>query len=320
MIDQFGRDITYLRISLTDRCNFKCLYCMPGDPLDRLSRDEILSFDEIVKIVEGATTVGINKFRLTGGEPLVRKGVPELVGMINQVRGVQSTVMTTNAALLREHAQALYDGGLERLNISIDSLREDRFREITKGGQLGPVLEGIDAALAAGFQGTKLNAVIMRGFNEDEIEDLVAFARNKNLELRFLERMPFNSAHDNWDEAFMPVSEIYDRVSRIEGLIPEEPDRTGGPAMMYRFEDIGCRIGFIGALSEPYCERCNRLRVSSIGTIRSCLVDGGELDLRQAIRNGAQPEQIGKMLQVAANLKPLTHSKKQTVQMSHIGG
>ncbi len=304
-MDPFGRTIDYLRLSVTDRCNERCLYCMPEGYKGWAQRADHLSADEIVRVVEAACRLGFRKFRLTGGEPLVRADLVSIAARLWELSGVECLGLSTNGTRLAPLARELKATGLRSVNISLDALDPDRYRRIT-GGRVEAALEGIEAALEAGFEVVKLNCVLMRGVNETELWPLVEFAAKRGMPLRFIELMPLSDAEVLTDANFLPVQEAMRLLERSDRLIPEPEARLGhGPARYYRLEKTGARVGFIGAVTTPhFCESCNKLRLTADGKLRPCLGRHGELDLLGPLRRG---EEIGGVLREAIANKPENH-------------
>ncbi|MCL6639615.1 MAG: GTP 3',8-cyclase MoaA [Firmicutes bacterium] len=326
MQDTYRREINYLRISVTDRCNMRCVYCMPEEGLDLLSHREILTFEEIEKVVRAAATLGVKKVRLTGGEPLIRKRIENLVRAISAIPGIDDVAMTTNAVLLPPLVGKLKEAGLKRVNISLDTLRADRFREITRGGDLAGVWEGIRAALDAGLRPVKLNTVVIRGFNDDEVAALARLTLNLPLHIRFIELMPVGPTGDWAAGKFVPAGEIAKAVTdRLGPLEAAKEPAGGGPAKYYRLKGAAGTIGFITALSDHFCDRCNRLRLTSSGGLRLCLYDKTEADLKTPLREGAGTAEIARLIEQAIVLKPDRHHlaegrRDRRKAMSQIGG
>ncbi len=320
-IDRFGRRITYLRLSVTDRCNFRCIYCMPASGVEWRPHADILRYEEIVRIVRAATAIGIRKIRLTGGEPLVREGIVDLVQEISRIPGIDELVMTTNGALLPLYADRLAAAGLDRVNISLDTLRPERFQWITRIGRLEDTLAGLYAAREAGLSPIKLNAVVMRGINDDEVVDLARKTR-EGFGVRFIEPMPVGKPDTNLKGRFVSGEEIRARIERELG--PLIPVRDEGPARVYRISGAPGEIGFITALSAPFCDRCNRMRVTADGKLRPCLLSPVEIDLKGALRAGAGDEEILALLKEGMRRKPyahgLAHEFPHDRTMSEIGG
>jgi len=300
LIDRYGRVHTDLRISVTDRCNIRCCYCMPAEGVEFRSQAEILSYEEIERFVRVAAGLGIRKLRLTGGEPLVRKGVVRLVEMLAPLPGIQELAMTTNGILLEEYAEALKAAGLNRLNISLDTLDREKFIQIARRDELPRVLEGIAAARRAGFGNIKLNALAIRGLSEDDVVPLAAYARKHGFQLRFIEFMP-PGGHDRWSrDRVLPGEEILDILSAgIGPLEAASPDGSGAPPTEYRFLDGGGRVGVIPSVSQPFCERCDRLRLTSDGKLRNCLFCNRPWDARAVLRSRGSDEQLAELISSA---------------------
>ncbi|MBE0430977.1 MAG: GTP 3',8-cyclase MoaA [Dehalococcoidia bacterium] len=301
--DSCGRSINYLRVSVTDRCNLRCIYCMPPSGVPLLRQSDILSYEEIGTVVRATAEVGINKIRLTGGEPLVRAQLPRLVEMLCEVQGVEEVSLTTNGTLLSRHALELKQAGLTRVNISLDTLRADRYRGITRLGELTAVLHGIETAQEAGLHPVKINVVLIRGVNDDEVLDFAAMTVDREWHVRFIERMPFNGEVD-----FVPTSEVQQRIGVLGKLEPRVAPTGNGPAAYYRLPGARGTIGFITPLTEPaFCSRCNRLRLTPDGKLRPCLLGEAEIDLRRLLRNNASPETLRRLVQQAVASKPQRH-------------
>ncbi len=305
-MDPFGRTIDYLRLSVTDRCNERCLYCMPEGYKGWAQRADHLSAEEIVRVVEAACRLGFRKFRLTGGEPLVRSDLVEIATRLWELPGVQTLGLSTNATRLAPLAPALKASGLRSINISLDALDPALYQRIT-GGRLGPVLEGIEAALRARFEVVKLNCVLMRGVNEGELWPLVKFASERGMPLRFIELMPLSNTDVLTDANFLSVGEAMERLGKHDRLIAQPDLRLGhGPARYYRLERTGARVGFIGAMTTPhFCETCNKLRLTADGKLRPCLGRHGEIDLLAALRG--EGGDLGALVQEAIANKPENH-------------
>lgn len=307
LIDRFGRQVSYVRLSVTDRCDFRCVYCM-AEEMTFLPRSEILSLEELALIGRAFVELGVSKIRLTGGEPLVRKNIGELVRELRPLPGLRELVMTSNGSRLAQFAPELGEAGIDRINISLDSLRPDRFREITRVGNLADVLAGIEAARSAGFHRIKLNAVILQGRNDDEILDLVRFARARALDLSFIEEMPLGQI-DEHDRALSFCSSDSIRAI-IEAVYPLAPstESSGGPARYYRMQDCDTRIGFISPHSHNFCHLCNRVRVTVEGKLLLCLGNEHSADLRAVLRDsGGSVDAIKTVIVAAMALKPERH-------------
>jgi len=307
LIDPFDRRISYLRISVTDRCDFRCVYCMAED-MTFLPRAQVLSLEEIETIARNFVALGVRKIRLTGGEPLVRRGIEDLAARLSALPGLRELCLTTNGGRLAEAAGPLADAGVDRINISLDSLRPDRFRELTRTGDLGRVLKGIEAARQAGFRRIKLNAVIMEGRNEDEIVDLVDFALERQLDLSFIEEMPLGiiDEHDR-AEAFCSSDTVRERIRRKYHLEPVV-ETTGGPSRYYRIDDQPSRIGFISPHSHNFCGDCNRVRLTAEGRLLLCLGNENATDLRALVRRyPGEEERLREAIRTAITFKPERH-------------
>lgn len=285
LTDRLGRVHTSLRISVTDRCNIRCFYCMPNELVQFLPRDQILTFEEIERFVRLVVPLGVTKFRLTGGEPLVRSGLPELVQRIARIDGVQDLALTTNGILLADQAEALKNAGLKRLNISLDSLTEETFRKISRRDGLNKVLEGIAAAKRVGFEKIRLNAVAIANLSEPEIVPLAQFAREEQLEMRFIEFMPLD-AEQNWQTDQVLTGEAIRKQieSAIGPLVPAPRPDSSQPALDYQFADGSGTLGFINPVTQAFCEDCNRLRITADGKLRNCLFSTVEWDARALLR------------------------------------
>jgi len=320
--DSFHRPVNYLRISVTDRCNLRCVYCMPPEGVPLLSHQDVLTYEEICMVAQAASELGMNKVRLTGGEPLVRAGLVKLVSMLTQIRGVDDIALTTNGVLLERFAQELVQAGLQRVNVSLDSLRSDRFAQITRVGQLDDVLRGIEAARSAGLKPVKTNTVVMRGINDDEVIDFAKLTLEGDWHVRFIEHMPFANGDKN-SELLVPASEIKRRVEKLGNLEPTLPS-GGGPAKYFRLPDAKGTIGFISPVSEHFCEECNRLRLTADGKLRTCLFSDEEIDLRQPLREGATVADLKVLIREAVSRKPRMHKLRAGVtckrMMTQIGG
>ncbi len=283
LVDPFGREIDYLRVSVIDSCNLKCFYCVPDSGSCSPNLSEVMSLEEILKIIKAVAALGIKKVRLTGGEPLVRKDIVEMVSKISDIQGITDISLTTNGILLRKLAPVLKKAGLNRVNISLDSLNPENFKKITRGGALKKTQQGIQAALKAGLTPVKINVVAMKGINDGEIEEFVKLTLEHDLHVRFIEYMPISRSHDKqWGEYFMPLSEIQEICERIGPLVEDESYQGNGPAAYYRILGAKGLLGFISPVSRHFCGRCNRLRVTSDGKIKPCLFSMDEVGLLEA--------------------------------------
>ncbi len=350
--------VRVLRISVTDRCNFRCIYCMPEDGVRWLPKDDILSFEEIEEIVRAAIEVhGIRRFKLTGGEPTVRHGIVDLVWRLRRIPEIEDLSLTTNGMLLEDLAGPLKQAGLDRVTVSVDSLRADRFKRITRTGDLNIVLRGLDRAEDVGFEALKINCVTMRGTNDDEVADFARLSLRRSLTVRFIEYMPLGDAvlvpselknslqgrrvddseigpaggcgaQDRGD-ALIPEGEVRERIERELGpldAVDRDSEPGVGPANVYRLANGNPRgrIGFISAMSAPFCSTCNRLRLTANGVLRSCLFEGGEVNIRPILRGESEPTSrrraLGQAMVDCVRLKPEVHSAHGNEQMSRVGG
>lgn len=306
MKDRFGREITYLRVAVTDRCNLRCTYCMPPDGVTPRGHEDILRYEEIVRLVSAAVPLGIRRIRLTGGEPLVRRDVIDLVRGLASLPGLEEVAMTTNGTLLEPLAGELAAAGLRRVNVSLDSLRPERFRRLTRGGRLDRVLAGIEAALSAGLGPVKLNAVVMAGVNDDEVADLARLTLDWDVHVRFIELMALGASRDR-GQGYVPAELLW---MRLEPLIAEcggiaEANVAGnGPAQTWRLKGASGTIGLISPVSHRFCDRCNRLRLTADGHLRPCLLSTREIDVRGPLRAGGSPEALAELFRQAVALKP----------------
>jgi GTP 3',8-cyclase len=322
IIDSFGRRIDYLRISVTDRCNLRCIYCMPPEGVPQMPHGEILSYEEIQTVVKAAAELGVDKIRLTGGEPLVRADLPKLIKMLSQIEGIRELSLTTNGTLLEKYALELKQAGLSRVNVSLDTLKTDRFQYITRLGELKDVLDGISAAKKAGFDPVKINAVVMQGINDDEILDFARMTCEEGCHVRFIELMPFKGMAE-----FVPSVEVRQRISLLGKLEPCPSITGNGPARYYRLAGAKGTIGFISPLTElPFCSRCNRIRLTPDGRLRPCLLGEDEIDLKMPLRNNASTEELRRLILKAVASKPEHHHleggnvRPVKRKMSQIGG
>ncbi|QJA05801.1 GTP 3',8-cyclase MoaA [Thermosulfurimonas marina] len=316
--DRYGRRLRYLRVSVTDRCNFRCLYCS-RDFSEWLPREDILSLEEIREVVAAAVSLGVERVRLTGGEPLVRRDFPHLVRMLSEIPGLRDLSLTTNGYRLAELARELKQAGLHRVNLSLDTLKAERFRELTGVDGLSRVLSGLEAALSVGLHPVKVNMVVMRGVNEDEILEMARLSLSEPLEVRFIEFMPVGPGVSWEEERFLPLAEIMERVREL-GPLEEVPSQGGGPARVFRLPGARGRVGFIAAISRHFCDRCNRLRLTAEGRLRLCLFSEEEFDLRPYLGRG--PEVLREALLEAVRRKPFGKelSGKRRRPMRAIGG
>jgi cyclic pyranopterin phosphate synthase len=307
LVDGHGRVIGDLRVSVTDRCNFRCQYCMPADGLPWLEREEILRFEEIERVVRLLCSMGVSAVRLTGGEPLVRRDFPRLVELLARVDGLEDLSLTTNGYLLERDAAALAEAGLRRINVSLDSLQRDRFFELTRRDSLPQVLRGLEAVAARPeLRPVKVNAVAMRGFTEAEAVPFAEFARETGFEVRFIEFMPLDADRAWSADSVLPGAEVRALIERVHPL-EELPREASSTARVYRFADGRGSIGFVNPVSEPFCSDCNRLRLTADGKLRTCLFSLRETDLREPLRSGASDDELEWIVRDAAWRKELKH-------------
>jgi len=322
LADSYHRPINYLRISVTDRCNLRCIYCMPPEGIPLMSHGDVLRYEEIDLVARAAADLGITKLRLTGGEPLVRAGLTDLVAMLAGIKGIDDISMTTNGVLLERYASELKKAGLHRVNISLDSLRPERFHKITRIGKLDDVLSGIEAAREVGLNPVKINMVVIRGTNDDEISHFALLTLSDAWHVRFIEFMPFIE-NDKKNRFLVPVFEIMERIEALGKLEPSLPNGVG-PAKYYRFPGAKGTIGFISPVTECFCQACNRMRLTADGKLRPCLFSDDEIDLRSPLRQGATVEEIKRLIRQAVAAKPERHKLIAGVTcerfMSQIGG
>jgi cyclic pyranopterin phosphate synthase len=333
LVDPFQRVISYLRVSVTDRCNLRCVYCMPEEGIEFQPREQILSYEEILAIVRAGVSMGLRKVRLTGGEPLVRTGIADLVAMINGVPGIEDISLTTNGIALPRMAKLLARAGLRRVNISLDTLRPERFHQITRRGRYEDVMEGIAAARAAGLSPIKLNVVVMRLINDDEVLDFARSTYEQDWDVRFIELMPFLEEQETCIKdtslvlGFVPTEEIKQQVERELGAL--EPSQTvvgHGPARYFKLPGAKGNIGFISPVSDKhFCESCNRMRLTADGRIRPCLLTDHEVDLKSILRGGGENDALREGILEALRTKPDAHhltdgNRPRRRKMIQIGG
>ena len=306
MRDSHGRTMEYLRISITDRCNLRCVYCMPQDSAGPPVSRDCLSFTEISEVVRVAARLGVRRVRITGGEPLVRKDLHVLVESLSGIPGIEDISLTTNGLLLAKHARRLAASGLKRVNVSLDSLKADRYRKITGGGDIRRVFRGISEAENAGLLPVKINMIPMRAVNDDEIEDFATLTMFAPHHVRFIELMPVGPLRHEAEKMFVPTVETKERISSLAQFTPVGVNKSG-PALYYRFADAPGCLGFISPVSQHFCASCNRLRLTYDGKIRPCLFSRREVDVRSALRSGAPDTEIERLLKCAVAKKPKQH-------------
>jgi cyclic pyranopterin phosphate synthase len=308
--DSFQRPINYLRVAVTDRCNLRCVYCMPEEGVPWMPHSHILSYEELITIIRASAEMGISKIRITGGEPLVRQGIEDFIQMIAQIPGIEEIAMTTNGIYLAKYAADLKKAGLYRVNVSLDTLKPERFKKICRGVDTGEdianVLAGIQTAQDAGLNPVKINVVVMAGVNDDEILDFARKTIDEEWHVRFIELMPF-TGHDGRTPAGLTTREMKQRIDPLGRMEPYKHQWGNGPAKYYKLPEAKGTIGFISALSEHFCFSCNRLRLTADGKLRPCLMSETMIDLREPLRSGITPEQLKELIKQAVMAKPMGH-------------
>jgi len=304
LVDKYGRRITYVRLSITDRCDFRCTYCM-AEEMTFLPRNEVMSLEECLRVASVFVGLGVNKLRITGGEPLVRKDAMWLIEHLGALPGLESLVMTTNGSQLERFAPILKQAGVKRINISLDTLNPERFRKITRIGDLSKVIRGIDAAIAAGFKRTKLNVVMMRGTNDDEFADLVQFAVDRKVDISFIEEMPLGEILGR-NSTYISSEETRKRLAERFELIPST-ETSGGPARYWRIPGSESRVGFISPHSHNFCDACNRVRITAKGELYPCLGQNDAVNLLQVLRSDASEDGLRQAIMESMGIKPFGH-------------
>ena len=330
MLDKYERDINYLRVSITDRCNLRCTYCRPKEGVSLKGHDDILRYEEIIRIVSQAVKIGFIKIRLTGGEPLVRRDFVAFARDLKKIQGLRDISLTTNGILLDQYAEDIFKAGITRINISLDSINKDKYFQITRGGNLDDVFRGIAAAEKAGFSPIKINTVVVNGFNDNEALAFAQLAFTKPFQIRFIEIMPVSSVNANQLEDFLPTTQLSDRICQHFKLEPIDgkKKKSDGPAKIYRIKGGRGEIGFIHPVSDHFCSTCNRLRLTADGKLRACLLQDEEIDLRAALSRHCGDDELSGLIRQAILLKPEKHDldctdrrlKKCHRNMSDIGG
>jgi cyclic pyranopterin phosphate synthase len=325
LIDPCNRHLNYLRISITDRCNLKCLYCVPRDQITRLSHADILTYEEILRLVKIGVKLGITKLRVTGGEPLVRKGVYEFLSELSRIDGLADLSLTTNGVALKDNLAKIKSAGIKRLNISLDTLKRKKFHEITGLDLFDQVWQGIEMARDMGFHPIKLNIVALNGINDDELKDMALLSFDNPFQIRFIEYMPIGDSQIG-DGPLLLAPEIKKRISELGQLIPVRNSVNDGPAQRYRFEGARGEVGFIHALSHHFCDRCNRLRLTASGKLRPCLLSDHHEDIKGPLREGSSDDELAEIFFKAVRHKPSDHNlavgnpSRVCGQMHAIGG
>jgi cyclic pyranopterin phosphate synthase len=328
LIDKFGRQINYLRLSVTEHCNYRCFYCRDDEHTPNCKREDILSYEDIEKIVQLFAQLGIIKVRLTGGEPLLRRGIAKIAKLISRIDGINDVPLSTNAHLLAKFAGKLYQNGINRVNISIDSLIPERFEKVTRGGDLSEVIKGIDAAIQAGMHPIKINTVAMHGVNEDEIESMIDFAIDKGIDIRFIETMPIGSAGIEALTQHISKKDILAKINKHlnNQLTSIASNKTAGPAHNFKIKGTNSTVGIISAVSNNFCQTCNRIRLTAKGDLILCLGQQDSISLRDAVRSDLTDNEIKNMIINAINKKPEKHEFNSVIdnisnrQMVEIGG
>ena len=323
LIDPFGRTVEYLRLSVTDRCDLRCFYCLPGDYRDFSEPEEWLTFDEIERVIRAYASLGVQRIRVTGGEPLVRKNLPALVTQLSDIPGIEDLSLSTNAVSLSRQATALKTAGISRINVSLDSLRADRFKDITRGN-LDKVIDGLMSARQAGFSPIKINMVIMKGINDDEVEDMIEFCIEHDFTLRFIETMPVGNTGRDASSHYLSLQEVESKLAERYELIPGVM-RGGGPARYVQVAGTELRIGFITPISQHFCETCTRVRLAVDGTLYLCLGQEHKFEFRPLLRAGISDSELQDAARAAIALKPERHEFREKPQqvvrfMSTTGG
>jgi len=330
LIDRFGRVHDYLRISVTDRCNLRCVYCMPEEGMEFEPEEHLLTFEQIAEVVRVLAGMGVRKLRLTGGEPLVRKNLERLVAGLSAIPGIEDIALTTNGMFFAKKAEALREAGLTRINISLDSLKPARFALITRGGDLRKVLQAIEAAERAGLDPIKLNVVLMKGMNDDEIGDFLQLTRERKLHVRFIEYMPIGHSGDGWKQRYLPLQTVHDRCRELGWRVEEQGDVYGnGPSQNFRIAGAPGTFGLIHPVSDHFCAACNRLRLTADGNIKPCLYWSDEFNVKRVLGDDRALEEL---FLRALDIKPESHEMAKALQnreqshtptarrMSQIGG
>lgn len=330
MRDKFNRDINYLRVSITDRCNLRCSYCLPKEGISLQGHEDILRYEEIIRVVSVAVKMGLFKVRITGGEPLVRRGFVDFLSSLQKIKGLHDISLTTNGILLEDFAERIYQAGVKRINVSLDSLNTDKYARITNGGDLNAVLKGIAKAEEIGFSPIKINTVVIKGFNDDEVLDFAKLAADKPFQVRFIELMPMGQVNREHEKEYLPLAKLMQSISAHFELeqIAGKKNVSDGPAKIYRIKGGRGEIGFINPMSNHFCATCNRLRLTADGKLLLCLLSKQEIDLKKELRENCSDAELEKLIAKAILLKPKQHDLACTAmhlrkchrEMSSIGG
>ncbi|MFV9644812.1 MAG: GTP 3',8-cyclase MoaA [Desulfobacterales bacterium] len=325
LIDNYNRRLNYLRISITDRCNLRCIYCAPNDKNPNLPHKEILRYEEILRLVRIGVRLGISKVRVTGGEPLIRKGVYDFLGQLTQIDALSDVSLTTNGVLLKDNIKKIRSAGIKRINVSMDTLNRQKYKDITGHDMFDQVWEGIESAQKMGFDPIKINVVALNGINDDELTDIAGLSFSYPFHIRFIEYMPIGTSHINIGKQLL-APEIKKRINILGKLIPVKNGINDGPARRYKFKGAKGEIGFIHAISKHFCNECNRLRLTASGKLRPCLLSDSEEDLKGPLRRGCLDSELADVFLRAVSHKPVDHNIasdqpcKVAGQMSAIGG
>jgi cyclic pyranopterin phosphate synthase len=330
MIDQYNRNINYLRVSVTDRCNLRCKYCMPKDGLSQIGHNDILRYEEMLRVIRAGVGLGISKVRITGGEPLVRRGIVDFIARLKSIPGLADISLTTNGVLLKQFAEDLFHAGIRRINVSLDSLNKEKYAAITRGGDLNAVLAGIQEADRVGFAPIKINTVAIKGFNDDEILTFAAHTLDKPYQVRFIELMPLGHAGGDNSSNFLSNDVVMDIIRQAYPLtaVNGQTNKVDGPALLYKIAGGQGGIGFISPVSRHFCHACNRLRLTADGHLRACLLLDEEVDLKGPLRDGCSDGDLEDLMRKAIARKPRGHTmikeerhlRKCMKEMATIGG
>lgn len=325
LIDPYNRTLNYLRISITDRCNLQCIYCTPRHGIPKMDHGDILRYEEILRVAEIAINLGIDKIRLTGGEPLVRKGIIEFIPQLTSLPGLKEVSLTTNGIYLKKNLKKIRSAGIKRINVSLDTLKQEKYKKITRHNGFRRVWDGIELARKLGFNPVKINVVPIKGLNDDELIDFARLSIDHPYHIRFIEHMPFGNVGLDVQRNYIPNAQIKTQISSLGDLIPIQRNEYDGPAERFKFEGASGEIGFISPLTNHFCKTCNRLRLTADGHLRVCLLSDKEEDLRDPMRNGASDEELERIFMKAVLNKPQahhldSHDPSPTSQMSSIGG
>lgn len=325
-IDPHGRKISYLRVSVTDRCNLRCFYCRPNGIFEALPHKDILTYEEMYRLIKIGADLGIKKVRITGGEPLVRNGVVEFITELTKIKGLEDISLTTNGIYLNQHLEKLYSGGIKRINISMDTLKKDRYREITGADRFQEVWESIQLAEKINFQPVKINMVVIKGINDDEVKVMALLTMSHPYHIRFIEYMPVGIQKQKPGDYFVSSLKIKQQIEQIGKLIPISSHTFDGPAKMYQFENAPGKVGFISAMSNHFCGTCNRLRLTAAGYLKPCLLSNIKYDIKGPLRSGFSDNELADLFIKTINSKPMEHQLDSTAksfisdQMSNVGG